>query len=403
MKISVICQEVPYPAVHGSRIDMWRRIKAFADRGVELQTIFWWFGTEPTAEEVAEIHKYATKVHPLEIEQTSISRLRRITDLLNYPLGTSSRRIKGEKLANLRQEVKDFSPDLIFLDGLHGCAIAKILSRDLNVPIVTRSHNIEYLYAKKLFDAAIGVKDKVKKYLSMLHLERYEKEILAKSALFYDISADDLKFWQDLNFTNGRLLPPIIEFSDRSTAVESETSDKLHCAYDLVFLGNLNTENNVAGVIWFLTQVLPLIRERLPTTQVLIAGFKPVDRIVQICDRVEGVTLGIDPVSASEIYQSGKVLINPILTGSGVKIKSIEMLQFGKPIVSTSEGVSGLPISVKQYFKIANDPVAFAAAAIEFLLNKYDSPTIDKNLLVAHFGDEMIDNVISDLKLIIKH
>jgi polysaccharide biosynthesis protein PslH len=96
MKISVICQEVPYPAVHGSRIDMWRRIKAFADRGVELQAIFWWFGTEPTAEEIAEIHKYATKVHPLEIEQTSISRLRRITDLLSYPMGTSSRRIKGE-------------------------------------------------------------------------------------------------------------------------------------------------------------------------------------------------------------------------------------------------------------------------------------------------------------------
>ena len=403
MKITVICQEIPYPAIHGSRIDIWRRLKAFAARDVELQAIFWWFGTEPTAEDIAEIHKYATKVHPIEIEQTSLSRLRRITDLFRYPLGTSSRRIKGKKLADLRQEVKNFSPDLIFLDGLHGSAIAKILSRDLNIPIVTRSHNIEHLYAKKLFDAAIGVKDKVKKYLSMLHLERSEKEILAKSALFYDISADDLQFWQNLNFTNGRLLPPIIEFSDRSTAVERETLAKISGAYDLVFLGNLNTENNVAGVIWFLTEVLPLIRERLPTVRVLIAGFKPVDRIVQICDRVEGVTLSINPGSASEIYQSGKVLINPILTGSGVKIKSIEMLQFGTPIVSTSEGVSGLPTSVKQYFKIADDPVAFAAAAIEFLSHKYDSPTIDRRLLSAHFGAETIDKVISDLKAIINH
>jgi polysaccharide biosynthesis protein PslH len=400
MKITLICQEIPYPAIHGSRIDMWRRIKAFAERGVELQVIFWWFGAEPTAEDIAEIHKYASKVHALEIEQTSISRLRRMTDLFSYPLGTSSRRIKGQKLADTIDTVREFSPDLIFLDGLHGGAIATILSRELQVPLVTRSHNIEHLYAKKLLDAAIGVKDKVKKYLSLMHLERYEKEILTNSALFYDISADDLKFWQEQNFTNGRLLPPLFEFSEQSPIVASKgDSQPPKLTYDLVFLGNLNTENNVAGVIWFLTEVLPLIRDRLPAVTVLIAGFKPVDRIVEICGTAE-VTLSINPISASDTYQSGKVLINPILTGSGVKIKSIEMLQFGKPIVSTSEGVSGLPTAVKQYFRIANDPIAFADAAIEFLVTDRAVPAIDRHLLTAYFGTEIIDNIITDLKSI---
>jgi polysaccharide biosynthesis protein PslH len=402
MKITLICQEIPYPAIHGSRIDMWRRIKAFADRGVELQLICWWFGNPPLAEELAEIHKHASQVHALEIEQTSLSRLRRVTDLLTYPLGTSSRRIKGERLANLRQEVKEFNPDLIFLDGLHGGAIATILSKDLNVPLVTRSHNIEHLYVQKLFDAAIGIKDRIKKYLSLLHLERYEKEILANSALFYDISADDLQFWQQLNFTNGRLLPPICEFVGSSPADTSAGNPELKSTYDLVFLGNLNTENNVAGVIWFLSDVLPIIRERLPTATVAIAGFKPVDLIVEICDRTAGVTLIISPISASDTYQSGKVLINPVLTGSGVKIKSIEMLQFGKPIVSTSEGVSGLPTAVKEYFRIADDPVAFADAAIEFLSTDRIIPTIDRQLLATHFGTELMNNVIADLKSIAK-
>ncbi len=399
MKITLICQEIPYPAIHGSRIDMWRRIKAFAARGVELQAIFWWFGTEPTARDIAEIHKYASQVHSLEIEQTSMSRLLRMTDLLSYPLGTSSRRIKGQKLVDTIGAVREFSPDLIFLDGLHGGAIATTLSRELNVPLVTRSHNIEHLYAKKLLDAAIGLKDKVKKYLSMIHLERYEKEILAKSTLFYDISADDLKFWQEQNYTNGRLLPPIFEFSARSAEVESDSA-RLECDYDLVFLGNLNTENNVAGVIWFLTEVLPIIHERLPTATVLIAGFKPVDRIVEICDRTAEVTLSVNPVSASDTYRSGKVLINPILTGSGVKIKSIEMLQFGKPIISTTEGVSGLPTSVKQYFRIADDSVAFADAAIEFLSADRVIPSIDLHLLASYFGTEIMNNVIADLKSI---
>ena len=136
MKITLICQEVPYPAMHGGRIDVWRRIKAFADRGVELQLIFWWFGNEPTTEEIAEIQKYASKVHPIQIEQTVVSRLRRITDLFAYPLETSSRLVKGQQLVRLRQEVREFDPDVIFLDGIHGGAVATSLSQELNVPIL---------------------------------------------------------------------------------------------------------------------------------------------------------------------------------------------------------------------------------------------------------------------------
>ncbi|WP_373540200.1 glycosyltransferase [Chamaesiphon sp.] len=406
MKITLICQEIPYPAMHGSRIDMWRRIKAFAERGVELQLIFWWFGTPPTTETIAQICKYASKLHPIQIEQTSLSRLRRITDLFSYPLETSSRLIKGQKLANLMNEARDFNPDIIFLDGIHGGAIATRLSQELQVPMVTRSHNIEHLYAQKMFAAAISIKDKFRRYLAMLHLERYEKKLLASSALFYDISADDLRFWQAQNLTNGRLLPPLIELA----AVESPNIPALNESYDIVFLGNLNAENNVAGVIWFLTEVLPLIRDRLPQVTVLIAGFKPVDRIVQICHHTERVSLQIDPISASDTYQSGKVLINPILTGSGVKIKSIEMLQFGKPIVSTSEGVSGLPTAVKQYFSIANEPATFAATIGDFLLANCTVPPSDcpgemlrrRQLLQAYFGGEIIDKTIAEIQSIVR-
>lgn len=402
MKITLVCQEVPYPAIHGSRIDMWRRIKAFADRGVELQIIFWWFGTEPTVEEITEIQKYAQKVHSIQIEQTVISRLRRATDLFFYPLGTSSRRIKGQKFTSLIGEVRDFGPNLIFLDGIHGGAIATSLSQNLDVQIVFRSHNIEHLYVHKLFDSAIGLKEKIKRYLSVFHVEKYEKKILASSAIFYDISADDLKFWESLNFTNGRLLPPIIEFPEHSPVNDlSRNLNPLKC-YDIVFLGNLNAENNVEAVIWFLTEVLPLIHQQLPNLTVLIAGFNPVSRIPPLCEKIIGVSLSINPTSASEIYRSGKILINPILTGSGVKIKSVDMLTFGKPIISTSEGVSGLPEVIKQYFKIADTKQAFAAEIIKFLSMNIDVPIVERKLLESHFGPEIIENVITDLELLIQ-
>jgi polysaccharide biosynthesis protein PslH len=402
MKITLICHEIPYPPIHGGRIDMWRRIKAFAAQGVELQIIAWWFSTHPTPEEIAEIHQYAQTVHLIQIERTWLARMVRIGDLWLYPLEVTARILKGQNLDNLMAEVQTFNPDLIFLDGIHGGVIAANLSECLHVPIVTRSHNIEHLYYRRILQSAVGFKQKLKRYLSVIHLEQYEKNLLRKSSIFYDISTDDLKFWQSQGFTNGRCLPPLIEPIDDDRAKPlADNITETKQVYDLVFLGNLSLENNVAGVVWFIAEVLPIIRQQLPEITVLIAGLNPVNEIRQICEDNEGVCLKANPASATDIYQSGRVLINPILVGSGVKIKSIEMLGLEKPIVSTIEGISGLPETVKKYFKIANDAQSFGLLAIEALSSDRHL-VIDRQLLESLFGSQAIETVVSDLKSILK-
>lgn len=400
MKITLVCHEIPYPPIHGGRIDMWRRIKAFAAQGVELQIIAWWFGTQPTAVEIAEIQKYAQKVDLIQIERTWQARISRIGDLRRYPLEVTARMIKGQNLDSLKAEVVAFAPDLIFLDGIHGGVIADTLHKCLNVPIVTRSHNIEHLYYQRILKSAVGFKQRLKRYLSVIHLEQYERDLLTKSAIFYDISTDDLKFWQSEGFHNGRLLSPLIEATNDRTEKLFSDSAVVQQTYDLVFLGNLSLENNVAGIIWFITQVLPIIRKQLPEVQVLIAGLNPVDDVYQVCANNQGVVLSANPVSANAIYQSGRVLINPILTGSGVKIKSIEMVGYHKPIVSTPEGISGLPDAVKPYFKIADDARSFGLLAIEALSTK-DHLGIDRQLLESLFGERTIETVVADLESIL--
>lgn len=414
MKVTLICIEIPYPATHGSRIDMWRRIKAFADQGIELQAIMWWFGTKPTRSEIAEIKKYVKKLHLFEIEQTWTARLRRIFSLLSYPLETASRIIKGQSLSLLIDEVRDFNPDAIFLESIHGSVVAKTLSQSFKIPLLTRSPNIEHLYARRMLQSAISFKDKFRRYLATINLETHEKNVLRNSKFFYDISSDDLKFWQANGFTNGRLLPPIIEFSDSEIVISHETGSTI-MSYDLVFLGNLFAENNVAGLIWFLAEVWPIIRARLPKSTVLIAGSNPVPIIRKICEQTEGVTLSINPKSAINTYRSGRVLINPILKGSGVKIKSIDMLTIGLPIISTIEGVSGLPKEiVDKYFKVASDSISFALASIEFLTTSQISNLVltdrqnclsivgNRELLESYFGIINIQTVISDIESIVK-
>ncbi len=389
MKITLVCHDIPYPAIHGGRVDMWRRIKAFSKIGVELQLICW-FNQIPHSQQVAEIKKYVKSTYFIPFKYSLQAKTSRLFNLLRYPLEVTSRLVVGQELNNLLSQVRAFKPHIVWLDGIHGGDVASKLSHDLDIPIVTRTHNIEHLYYRRLFASAIGT-SKIKRYFSLSHLENYEKSLLKNSILFYDISPEDLNFWKSQGFQNGRYLPPLMEFH-QNINVSPE--------YDVVFLGNLYSNNNVAGIIWFLTEVVPEVRSKLSNFRVLIAGAKPISKIIQLCQETDGVHLSINPSSSQEIYNSGRVLINPVLTGSGVSIKSLEMLMTGKPIVSTQQGIAGLPLSVRQYFKIASDTQYFAQAIVN-LLSNYQKNHIEQKLLESLFGTQVIQKVVSDIKSLI--
>lgn len=394
MKITLVCHVIPYPPIHGGRVDQWRRIKAFSSLGVELQLICW-VSDLPNGEEIAEIKSYVKQLNIIQFKRTPSAIIYKLFDLWRYPLEVTSRIVRGKEFVGLLSDTRVFNPDIILLDGIHGGILATQLSNHLNVPTIARSHNIEHLYYQRLLKSATGL-NKFKRYLSLSHLERYEKSILKNSALFYDISVDDLNFWQSQGFTNGRYLPPLVELANNDL---EKNGEKLSTSpvYDIVFLGNLNSENNVAGIGWFLKQVLPIIRATLPKVTVLISGSNPVKEIRQLCEEKEGIYLSINPTSSVEVYSSGRVLINPVLMGSGVSIKSIEMLASGRPIVSTPQGIAGLPEEVKPYFKIAPDASSFGAEISKLLASPLKN-SVDRELLESLFGYKVIEGVLSEIK-----
>lgn len=396
MKIVLVCHDVPYPPIHGARVDAWRRIKAFSDFGIELLLISW-CKELPQPEERAELEKYAQEVYFLPFQRTLSANLLRIANLIYYPLEVTSRIPRGKELNYLLTKVRAFQPDAIWLDYLHAAELAFQIQNDLQIPILSRSQNIEHLYYRRLLKSTIDLKSRLKRYLSVSHLEKYEQKVLQTSAFFYDISLDDLKFWQDQGFTNGRYLPPIVEFPEHWQSSTNDRGKDSNCQYDVVFLGNLNVDNNVAGIVWFTEQVVPILRASLPKMKILIAGSNPVDKISKLGEEREDIDLSINPASSSEVYNSGRVLINPVPTGSGVSIKSLEMLMSGKPIVSRTQGIAGLPAQLKPYFNIADDAQSFANQIIK-LLSTPNPPIVEPKLLQSMFGAEVINRVIEDIQ-----
>ncbi len=402
MKITLIAHVMPYPPFQGVSIDIWRRLKAFADCGVKLQLISW-IDHPPKPEELEEIQKYTQQIYLIPFKRTPVSLTRRIIDLFSYPLEVTSRIVRGKELSTLLAQVKAFYPDVIFLDGIHGGEVATYLSKTLNVPMVTRSHNIEYLYQQNLLVSSWGW-NKLRKQLSLTNLESYEKNLLRNSIRFYDISIDDLRYWEEKQgLINGRWLPPLIDISENKTSDSLPKQPSNDFTYEIIFLGNLHSENNVAGVIWFLTEVMPAVRLQLPSVKVLIAGSAPVNKIIkQLCNETAGVDLEINPPSSAEVYSSGRILINPVSVGSGVSIKSIEMLASGKPIISRSQGLAGLPQELHQYFTIADNVESFVEKIVEYLSNPI-KVNIEPKLLDSFFGSQVIKEVVSELEVLLRN
>jgi len=141
--------------------------------------------------------------------------------------------------------------------------------------------------------------------------------------------------------------------------------------FDLVYIGS-RSDANVAGIIWFLEKCFPLIVDDVPMVRLLIQG-----TIVNTTYLKKGVgslrnganiTLSGPVPSLDSVYASGKVIICPVLHGTGMKIKMVEAMAYGKAIVATSKAGEGI---AKDLGLEAHDgALDFAAACVRLLRNQ---------------------------------
>ena len=123
----------------------------------------------------------------------------------------------------------------------------------------------------------------------------------------------------------------------------------------LGFLAGGGTMNR-DGLAWFLDRVWPLLPDRLA-----------LDVYGTICQALEppsipGVRLAGPVDDPSQAYARMDIVVNPVLYGAGLKIKNVEALGHGLPLVTTSVGAAGLGPAAREAFIVADDPAAFAGA-----------------------------------------
>ncbi len=137
-------------------------------------------------------------------------------------------------------------------------------------------------------------------------------------------------------------------------------------APQLVFLGNYRHPPNVDAVIFLVEKVMPEVRRRCPTAECLILGAYPNERIESYADR-DGVTVLGFVEDYRPYFRQAAAFIAPIFTGAGMRVKVLEAMACGAPVIGTELSVHGIGAGDGEHFFQAESATQFVDAACQCL------------------------------------
>ena len=398
MKILVVGNRVPWPLHDGGAIATYGMLRSLAENGAEVD--FFSFNTKKHFAENAIIEKYFgfCKVHLVSLD-ASVKPLKALWNLLFGGSYHMERYDNLDAAVELYDLIQSSNYDCVMAEGLYSMPIALRVMNQLSVkadglksneihensnesvqkkPIkwVYRSHNLEYQIWERL---AISEQQPLKRWyldLQSKRLKRYEIDVWCEMDAIVPIVETDSNVIQatvsEIHKKNQRnsgysvANQPQIHVYQPGIAIESPFAF-VHRPLSIFHIGSMEWQANEQGVMWFLKKVWPRVLSAQPNVKFHLAGkglSKTDPRFFQT-----GIVNHGEVDDAEVFMQSRGIMIVPIQAGSGIRIKSLEAMALGVPVVSTSIGAQGLTVESGTQMIIADDPAGFADGIIQLLLN----------------------------------
>jgi len=369
MRVLVCTPYMPYPPRGGGRADIWRRVQALTQLGHQVMLLHQHEAEGPRAplpEHFAEMDEVLTGRFSFAVERSRLRTVRQLLGMWRKPWDVAKGVPSGAVLDRMERAVADFAPEMVLLEGPWLGELGRRFAAQYDAPVVYRSHNIEHLYLKRQAQASRSVRNRIAWRLTTVGLKRYELMMMRNAALVLDISLDDLEFWRAQGVSDISWLPPLPEL-----ALSDPPTDRVEG--EVLFVGGLRLPNNVHGVRWLVSEVLPILQSSHPDIVLSVVGSTPDEALRTELAANPAVRTFFDVDSVNPYLFGARVLVNPVSIGSGVQLKMLDMLMTEAPIITRSTGARGLPPRCVEQFEVADTKEAFAAA----IVTQLETPTVD--------------------------
>ncbi|MDO9390369.1 MAG: glycosyltransferase family 4 protein [bacterium] len=358
MKILFICPYLPYPLISGGHTRVFNVIKHLSGSN---QIHLLAYNREPvTREQEYELKKYCANL-------TTIPRPPVFSpgNLAAY-LTTGKpfmHVINGRNQAlvqTIDRETAGWQPDLIHVEHYH-MADCLLRSRSSKLyPKVIGEQGVEYLILERLSQVE---KNPVKKLAAMQEARRikpFEIGICNQFDGCIEVSQED----KDLIAQAGVKIPVHVVINGVDTGYFSSIANEV-TEPAILFVGTFKFFGNQDAVKWMLKDIWPQVKTRHPNARFYIAGNQPPAWLRQVHDPAVEVMGWVDNLAG--IMQKCRVVVAPLRMGSGTKLKILEAMSMGKPVVTTSIGSEGIGAVDGRELLVRDDPRQFAEAVADCL------------------------------------
>lgn len=167
----------------------------------------------------------------------------------------------------------------------------------------------------------------------------------------------------------------------------------------VIFIGSYTWYPNPAAVKWFIQDIWPSVRERVPEAEFQVIGSDPTPDILALSD-VEGVNVVGFVQDTRQSFENAAVSVAPMLVGGGMKGKVSESFSYGVPVVATPIGAQGFSATHGNEMMIAEDAASFADAVVALLLDhdlQYRVGMAGQRLNFALSSPEAVSKVIEEM------
>jgi glycosyltransferase involved in cell wall biosynthesis len=249
-------------------------------------------------------------------------------------------------------------------------------------PKVLFQHNVESVIRRRQFDVAANPLLKTYLYWDWLRLKRFEGRAARNFDHCIMVSEQDCLTMRELyGVTSTTAIPTGVDveyFQPREPEAPG---------HHVVFTGSMDWFPNDDAIRFFVADVLPLVRRELEVT-VWIVGRNPQESMLRLAKEHPDVRVtGTVPDVRPYIDRAG-VYVVPLRIGGGTRIKIFEAMAMGKPIVSTTIGAEGLPVSNTRNIFLEDTPERFADRVVGLLRNQEERRRIGRAaraLVVEHY------------------
>lgn len=360
MNILLLCNRVPYPLKDGGAIAMYNMMKGLKETGNSVDVFA--LNTKKhhvLPADLPEIFTQRGGITTVDID-TSINPLDAFLNLFTHKSYNIERFHQKHVEQKLKEVLEANTYDLVQIEGLFMLPYIHVLRKYSKAKIAFRAHNVESQIWQRLASSAKGIK---KWYLELLskRILAFETTVPGLVDFIIPITPEDAGFFENhFHRVHIKVSPAGVDL-EHFIRTENKPIEK-----SFFHLGALNWIPNQEAVKWLLSDIFQKLISIRNDFTIYIAGKHTPDSFLQY-NNSNVVVLGeID--DAVQFMNTKQVMLVPLLSGSGMRLKIIEGMALGKAIISTSIGAEGIEYTDKENILIANTTDEFVLA-IQHLLD----------------------------------